>query len=149
MKGVLVLTPEVKLVRSLPGAGFILATVIALEVGDVRRFPRPAHLASYAGTVPMVQQSGDKVWHGKTQEDVNRYLKWAYAEAANALARHAQKNPHRHVRCLYLRIQERKGRQKAVGAVSRHLAEATWWVLVTQQPYREPMYRSRGGVMEA
>lgn len=149
MKEVLAPTPEVELLQSLPGVGFILATVISLEVGDVRRFPSPEHLASYAGTVPRVQQGGGKVRHGKTREDVNRYLKWAYAEAANVIARHAQKNPYRHVSRLYLRIRERKGHQKAVGAVSRHLAEATWWVLVTQQPYQEPTYRSRGGAMGA
>lgn len=97
MKEVLAPTPEVELLLSLPGIGFILATVIALEVGDVRRFPSPAHLASSAGTVPRVQQSGGKVRHGKTWEDVNRYLKWAYGEAANVFTRHAQKDSSRHV----------------------------------------------------
>lgn len=49
MKEVLSPTPEAELVDSLPGVGFILATVIALEVGDVERFPQPENLASYAG----------------------------------------------------------------------------------------------------
>lgn len=39
MKGVRAPTPEVELVRSLPGMGSILATVIALEVGDADGFP--------------------------------------------------------------------------------------------------------------
>ncbi len=46
MKEVLSSTPEVELLDSLPGIGLILATVIALEVGDVERFPRPENLAS-------------------------------------------------------------------------------------------------------
>lgn len=54
---------------------------------------------------------------------MNRCLKWAYAEAANVIASHAEKNP-RHVSHLYLRIRGSKGHQKAVDAVSRHLAEA-------------------------
>lgn len=72
----------------------------------------------------MVQQSGGKVQHGKTREDVNRYLKWAYAGAANAIAWHAEKNLGRHVSQLYLRLRQKKGHQKAVGAVSQHLSEA-------------------------
>lgn len=36
--------------KTLPGVGLILSAVIALEVGDVGRFPTPGHLASYAGT---------------------------------------------------------------------------------------------------
>ena len=31
-----------------------------------------------------------------------------------------------------------KGHQKAVGAVARHLAEATYWILTKGEPYREP-----------
>ena len=93
-------SPEVELLMTLPGVGFILATVIALEVGDVQRFPGPEHLASYAGTVPRVQQSGGKVRYGKTHEDVNRYLKWAYSEAANVIARYPQKYAFRHVESL-------------------------------------------------
>ena len=138
MEEVLAPSREVELLMTLPGVGFILATVIALEVGDVRRFPAPEHLASYAGMVPRVQQSGGKVRYGKTREDVNRYLKWAYSEAANVIARYHPKYAFRHVGQLYARIRERKGHQKAIGAVGRHLAEATWWVLHTGRPYYDP-----------
>ena len=147
MKEVLAPSREVELLMTLPGVGFILATVIALEVGDVRRFPGPEHLASYVGMVPRVQQSGGKVRYGKTREDVNRYLKWAYGEAANVIARNHQNYALRHVGRLYARIRERKGHQKAVGAVGRHLAEATWWVLGTGEPYQEPAICRLGRVM--
>ena len=32
----------------------------------------------------------------------------------------------------------RKGHAKAIGAVARHLAEATYWMLGQQEAYREP-----------
>ena len=143
MRKVLSLTPEVKLLMSLPGVGFILATVIALEVGDVERFPGPGHLASYAGMVPRVQASGGKVRYGRTRQDVNRYLKWAYTEAANVVARFYKTHSERHVSQLYARIMRRKGHQKAVGAVGRHLAEATYWILKRREPYRDPRQRKR------
>jgi transposase len=43
---------DVELLRTLPGVGWILATVLALEIGDIQRFNHAPELASYAGTVP-------------------------------------------------------------------------------------------------
>ena len=138
MREVLEPTREVELLETLPGVGFILGTVIWLEVGDVGRFPGPEHLASYAGVVPRVHSSGGKTRYGRTRKDVNHYLKWAYCEAANVVARHRKKHPERHVSQLYERIMRRRGHQKAIGAVGRHLAEATYWVLKKGERYKDP-----------
>jgi len=143
MREVLSPTREVELLQTLPGVGFILATVIALEVGDVGRFPGPGHLASYAGMTPRVHSSGGKVRYGRTRKDVNRYLKWAYSEAGNVVARFHKVHPHRHVSQLYRRVRGKKGHQVAVGAVGRHLAEATYWVLKRSEPYRDPACKFR------
>lgn len=131
-------TREIRLIQTLPGVGFILGTVITLEVGDVSRFPSPDRLASYAGMTPRVHGSGGKNRYGRMRPDVNRYLKWAYVEAANAACRVRRRGGLRHVDRLYDRIVQRRGHQKAVGAVGRHLAEATYWVLRKGEPYRDP-----------
>jgi len=131
-------TPAMKLVMTLPGVGPILAIVIVLEIGQVDRFADASHLASYAGCVPRVHSSGGRAFSGKVRPDVNRYLKWALVEAANAIVVNQQRMAGRHVVQLYRRIQKRKGHAKAVVAVARHLAEATYWVLKKQEPYREP-----------
>ncbi len=123
---------------SLPGVGVILAATIALEIGQVERFPDAMHLASYAGTTPRVHASGGKVRYGPLRVDVNRYLKWAFAEAGNAIAVNHTRHPERHVSQLYLRLRMRKGHHKAVGAVARHLAEASFHVLRKKQVYRDP-----------
>ena len=130
--------PEMQLVRSLPGVGFILGIVIPLEVGSVDRFGSAEKLAAYAGTVPRVHASGGKARYGSLRPDANRYLKWAFIEAANAISIHRKKWPERHVCRLYERIRQRKGHQKAAGAVARHLAEATYWILTKREPYKEP-----------
>jgi hypothetical protein len=39
---------------------------------------------------------------------------------------------------LYEKVMRRKGHQKAIGAVGRHLAEATYWVLNRGEPYMDP-----------
>jgi hypothetical protein len=41
-----------------------------------------------------------------------------------------------------LRIRQRKGHQKAVGAVARHVAEATFWTLKKGETYREPQKKT-------
>jgi transposase len=129
---------ELSWVRSLPGVGFILGIVILLEVGNVDRFPSAQHLASYAGTTPRVNASGGKTHYGQLRPDVNRYLKWAFLEAANVICLNHKRFPQRHVHRLYQRVASRKGYQKAIGAVARHLAEATYWILKNKELYREP-----------
>lgn len=138
IKAVVKETAEIQLLMTMPGIGQILGTLAAFEIGDVSRFPSAEHLASYAGTTPRVHSSGDKTWYGPVRNDVNRYLKWAFAEAANAIAVNRRFYPQRHAVSLYLRLRKTKGHAKAVGAVSRHLAEAAFWVLKKREPYRDP-----------
>ena len=142
MKKVFSETETVKRLMSLPGIGFILAVAIANEIGDIARFATPQRLASYAGTVPRVHSSGGHTRYGKLRNDVNHYLKWAYSEAGNSTAVNHKRFPLRHTSTLYKRIRERKGHAKAVGAVGRHLAEASFWVLTRNEDYKEPDVKS-------
>jgi len=68
---------------------------------------------------------------------VNRYLKWAFIEAANAVCLNREAHPYWHVSRLYMRIRGRKGHTKAIGAVARHLAEAAYCMMKKQEPYKE------------
>jgi len=91
-----------------------------------------------AGTTPRVHASGGKTRFGRSRPDVNRYLKWAFIEAANAICLTRRRRPSQHVSRLYDRIARRRGHPRATGAIARHLAEATFWILSKQEPYREP-----------
>lgn len=130
--------PRLDLVKTLPGVGDTLGVVIVTEIGQISRFATASHLASYSGTTPRVRASGDKIRLGQVRGDVNRYLKWAFVEAANVCCRHASRQPDRHVSRLYRRIRGRRGHQKAIGAVARHLAEATYHILRSKYGYRDP-----------
>jgi transposase len=138
MKEVFTPTQELTLIMSMPGVGFIFGVVILSEVGDVERFPTAEHLASYAGTTPRVHSSGGKVRYGQVRSDVNRYLKWAFMEAANVICLNRHRWPFRHVSRLYERVRNHKDHQTAIGAVARHLAEATYWILKKREKYCEP-----------
>jgi len=138
MKQVFAPSPAIKFLMSLPGVGFILAVVILSEVGDVGRFVAASHFASYSGTAPRIRASGGKVHVGKLRSDVNRYLKWAFVEAAEAIAVHRRHWPHRYAVRLYEQVRSRRGHQTAIGAVARHVAECTYWMLKKKEDYREP-----------
>ena len=145
LDAIMAVTPQVDLLRTLPYVGRILSMVIALEIGDVDRFPSSAHLASYAGLVPGVHSSGGRTRMGQTSGAVNRCLKWAFVEAANLIVIHQRQLPGTHVVELYRRVKQKKNHQKAAVAVARHLAEAAYWVLKKQEGYREPKKRSKNG----
>jgi hypothetical protein len=66
--------------------------------------------------------------------DVNRYLKCAFAEGANSVALNHRRLAARHLSRLYTRLRERKGHGRGMGAVARHLAQATFHVLSRLQP---------------
>ncbi len=130
----------VRRLRTLPGVGEILGPTIYLEIGDVGRFPTPAHLAAYAGLVPRVSSSGGHTRLGRTRRECNRFLKWAFVEAAEVIVAHQESMAGRHVVRLYKRVKNNKPDRhgKAVVAVARHLAESAWHVLQRNQDYREP-----------
>ncbi len=140
---------EHQLLVTLPGVGLILAAVIVSEIGDINRFPRAEQFASYAGVTPRVYSSGGKTRYGPLRPDTNRYLKFAFIEAANTVALNATRKPERHGSRLYQRIQRKKGPAKAVGAVARHLAEAAFWLLNKQEAYKEPDSPTRGPARQA
>jgi len=134
---------DVDLLKTLPGVGWILATVIALEIGDIHRFNQAPELASYAGTVPRVHSSGGKTRYGRVHPDVNRYLKWALVEAGNLIVMQQQRLGDIHAVRLYRRLRRGKGHAKAVTAVARHLAEAAFWVLKTTRALQRTAGLSR------
>ena len=142
MKETFATSRELEILQTLPGVGFILAVVILLEVGDIGRFLSASRFAGYSGTTPRVSSSGGKTRFGQLRPDVNRYLKWAFIEAGNVVCLHHRRRPYQHVSRLYLRIRQRKGHQKAVGAVARHLAEAAYWILSKGEGYRDPMRKT-------
>jgi transposase len=136
---------QIQILKTFPGIGDILGIVIRQEIGTIERFPSAEQFASYCGVVPTVKSSGGKSRYGRMRKQSNQYLKWAFIEAANGVGLHHTSSnwQDRHVVRLYRRIRQLKGHRIAIGAVARHLAEATYWILRKQEPYREPAARSR------
>jgi transposase len=81
--------PEAAILRSLPGIGPRLGARIAVEIGSIRRFRTPAHLAAYAGLGPTPWQSGTSINAQVPSRFGNHRLKNALFLAAFASLRHA------------------------------------------------------------
>jgi transposase len=71
-----------KILSSMPGIALILANVIATETDGIGRFRDRPHYTSYSGLSPTVHSSGGKTRTGRMVPQCNRWLKWAYVEAA-------------------------------------------------------------------
>jgi transposase len=82
------LREDFKALQTVCGIGKILALTIALEVGDIGCFTSAGHFASYARTVNSRRESnGKKKGEGNTKCG-NRYLAWAFIEAAHFAIRY-------------------------------------------------------------
>src|ERR1700688_3517868 len=80
--------PEYGLLTSVPGIGQGLATVILLETGPINRFAGVGNYASYARCVDSVHTSKRKKKSEGNVKNGNKYLSWAFVEAANFARRY-------------------------------------------------------------
>lgn len=110
--------PIARALDQIPGIGAVLGLMIRAEVGTLTRFAHAAQLASYAGLVPRVTQSGGRCVHGPITKDGSPWLRWALIEAATHGPRRRDAVG-RWARGLALR----KGALKARAAIARRLCE--------------------------
>ena len=81
------LRPQFCFLKTVPGIGEILALTIMLETGDIGRFPSVGNYASYCRCVGSQKISnGKKKGQGNTKNG-NKYLAWAFVEAAHFAVR--------------------------------------------------------------
>ncbi len=120
------------LLKTIPGIGRILAPMIYYEIGRIDRFSSDKTFASYCRLAPTISQSGGVTRKGRNSKQGNRYLKWAFSEAAQmAIQRHDA------VREYYERLLEKKKKRILAKSIVAHkLAVAAFHVLSRQEPYR-------------
>ena len=79
---------EFKLLKTTPGIGEILATTIMLEMGTPKRFAKVGNFSSYCRCVDSLRESNDKKKGEGNAKNGNKYLAWAFVEAANFARRY-------------------------------------------------------------
>ena len=122
---------EARRLRTLPGVGKVLGPVIALEIDGIARFPTSDKLCAYAGLAPTTYSSGGKTTHGRMLPFCNRWLKWAFIEAAWVAVGCSD-----YFGSFYRRHRARgKGANEAITITARRLARIAWKMLTEQRDY--------------
>ena len=116
--------------QTVPGIGRILAMTIRLELGEISRFPSAGDFASYCRTVAAKRTSNDKKKGDNNQKCGNRYLAWAFIEAANYACRYDAR-----CRRWYDHKVRRRGKIIARKALACKLPKACWHMLSDETDY--------------
>jgi transposase len=124
------LREEFKYLLTIPGIGDILALTIMLEVGDINRFPQVGNYSSYCRCVKAERFSNDKKKDENNRKNGNRYLAWAYVEAANFAIRFSP-----HAQAFYQRKTAKTKPVVAIKALGNKLARASYYIMRDQVPY--------------
>ena len=81
------LREEYEVLLTIKGVGPVLGLTIMYETGEIGRFKNVGNYASYCRCVESKRISNDKKKGHGNRKNGNRYLGWAYIEAANFLIR--------------------------------------------------------------
>jgi transposase len=130
VKNKIKLSQPYQLLMTISGIGEILAMVIMLEAGDMSRFPIVGNFSSYCRCVKSVRLSNNKKKGNGNRRNGNKYLAWAFMEAANYAIRYEPI-----IQKFYQRKSSKKGSVVARKAVAHKLARATYYVLRDRTPF--------------
>jgi len=118
--------------KTLPGVGIILGLTITMEIGDIKRFAGPGQFASYCRAVAAQCTSNGKSKGENNRKCGNKYLAWAFVEAANFAKRYDEP-----CRKWYERKAARTSNVIATKALACKLAKAAWHVMAKRSNYDE------------
>jgi transposase len=121
------LKPEFEILTSMPGIGTILALTIMLEVDDINRFAKAGNFASYSRCVKTERLSDDKKKGQGNRKNGNKYLAWAYVEAAHFIVRYCPE-----ANRFYQRKKAKVNGALATKALANKLARASYYMLRDQ-----------------
>lgn len=121
---------EFKKLLQIAGIGNIIALTIMLETGDIKRFHKVGNYSSYCRCVSSKRFSNGKQKGQGNRKNGNRYLAWAYMEAANYAIRFNEK-----AKQFYQRKMAKTKRVVALKALAHKLARACYYVLKNNEDF--------------
>jgi len=128
--GILKLAPEFTVFKTMTGVGDVLGMTIMLETGTIDRFASMGNYASYCRRVKSVRISNNKQKGKGNSKSGNKYLSWAFSEAAHFAVRYDER-----AKRFYNRKKSKTNGIVAIRAVAHKLARATYCMLKNQTKY--------------
>jgi transposase len=101
-----------------------------LETGEIERFPTVGDYVSYCRKVPTDWRTNGKTKGKGNKRNGNKYLCWAFGEAAEFARRY---DPH--ARRFYNRKLSKTHRMVAHSALAAKLARASYMVMKREEPF--------------
>jgi transposase len=131
--------PAVAILQSIPGVGLIIGNVMACEIDGIERFRTNRHFLAYCGLVPSTYSSGGKTHHGRMLSGCNKWLKWAFIEAAWVAVGCSA-----YFGTLY-RYHRGRGKKAntAICSTAHRMAEIAYRLLNEKRQYKEQIYSGR------
>jgi transposase len=126
------LKPAFEKLLTVAGIGKIIGMTIMYEAGTMERFGKVGQFASYGRCVGSSHWSNGKKKGEGNRKNGNKYLAWAFVEAAHYAVRYNQR-----VRKFFDRKKAKTNGIVAVKAVAHKLARACYHVLKEQVPFEE------------
>lgn len=124
------LNPRYRKLLTIDGVGEVLALTIMLETGDIGRFAQVGNFTSYCRCVGSEKLSNGKKKGQGNSKNGNKYLAWAFVEAANFAIRFNEQ-----AKRFYQRKAAKRNRVVALKAVAHKLARASYYVMRDQVPF--------------
>ncbi|MBA2654375.1 MAG: IS110 family transposase [Gammaproteobacteria bacterium] len=118
------LTQEYKKLCTVDGIGKILSLTIMLETGEISRFAQVGNYSSYCRLVDSERKSNGKKKGENNKKNGNKYLCWAYIEAANFAIRNNEV-----IKRYYQRKCKKTNRIVAIKTIAHKLARACYYII--------------------
>ena len=118
------LSPQFSFLKTVPGIGQILALTIMLETGDIRRFFSVGNFASYCRCVGSQKISNGKCKGKGNTKNGNKYLAWAFVEAA-----HFAIQFNSNIKSFYQRKKAKTKIVVAIKAVAHKLCRTCYYIM--------------------
>jgi transposase len=125
--------PDYERLQTVWGVGKVLARTILLESGPINRFPQEGNYLSYCRMVESRKMSNGKKKGEANRKCGNRYLCWAFMEAAHFACRYYPQ-----AKSFVDRKAQRGKRVLGLKALASKLSRATYFVLRDQVEF-DPM----------
>lgn len=130
VEGKLALKKPYQHLLTIPGIGKILGLTIMLETGPADRFAKTGNYVSYCRKVSTKWTSNDKTKGKGNKKNGNKYLAWAFSEAAEFARRYDEK-----ARAYYNRKMQKTNFMVAHNALAHKLARAAYHIMKDQVPF--------------